>query len=232
MTDATRPTYINCARCGEQKPVGERGPIPTYCSANCRAALKYERSRQDGRYEQELAAARQKTRKRQRALARPCPYCKTPMANPSRLQCGAAACRRQFNADRMRIWQRDFAAAAGRPYNQNFAEQQRESRRRSVARLGTWRQRNPDQAATYDARRRMRIEQARTAETFLPRDVHARDEWTCQLCSLPIDATVAWPDLMSPSIDHRIPLSKGGAHSMANVQSAHLGCNLSKGDKL
>lgn len=37
---------------------------------------------------------------------------------------------------------------------------------------------------------------------------------------------------MSPSIDHVIPLSRGGAHAMGNVQSAHLRCNSSKGDKL
>ncbi len=35
-----------------------------------------------------------------------------------------------------------------------------------------------------------------------------------------------------PSIDHVIPLSKGGEHSWNNVRLAHLGCNSSKGAKM
>lgn len=33
-------------------------------------------------------------------------------------------------------------------------------------------------------------------------------------------------------IDHIIPLSRGGSHTMDNLQYAHAGCNLSKGNKL
>lgn len=33
---------------------------------------------------------------------------------------------------------------------------------------------------------------------------------------------------MSASLDHILPLSLGGAHSMANVQLAHLSCNHTK----
>lgn len=35
-----------------------------------------------------------------------------------------------------------------------------------------------------------------------------------------------------PSVDHIIPLAKRGAHSIDNVQLAHLDCNLSKNDKI
>jgi 5-methylcytosine-specific restriction endonuclease McrA len=36
------------------------------------------------------------------------------------------------------------------------------------------------------------------------------------------------PDPMSPSLDHILPLSKGGTHEPRNVQLAHLGCNVRK----
>lgn len=234
MTQAIRPATINCARCGKEKAVGRSGPIPTYCSGACRAALKYERSRQDGRYEQELAAARHATEERRLANTRPCPYCGAPMSNPRRVQCGQPDCRRRFNADRGRAWQAAHKEQTGQWYhsNYNYTEQRRAYYKRVCQELGHWRRRHPDKAATYDARRRALIQQARTAETFAPAEVHARDHWTCQLCHLPIDPAVVWPDVMSPSIDHVIPLSRGGAHSLANVQSAHLGCNSSKGDKL
>lgn len=65
-------------------------------------------------------------------------------------------------------------------------------------------------------------------ETIRPSDVYRRDGWACQLCSLPIDPDLTWPDQGSRSIDHIRPLSRGGHHVMTNVQAAHLGCNLRK----
>lgn len=232
MTEAARPTSITCARCGVEKKVGQRGPIPTYCSGACRAAVKYERSLEDGRYEAELAAAREKARQRRQANARPCPYCTAPMDNPRRKQCGKPECKRAFDVERNREWHHAYRAMHGqwcRPAN--YAEQQREYNRQRRQELGHWRQLYPERAALTDARRRMRLEQARTAEVFAPVDVHTRDNWTCRLCWLPIDPEVAWPDPMSPSVDHIVPLSRGGAHALSNVQSAHLGCNSRKCDR-
>lgn len=55
-----------------------------------------------------------------------------------------------------------------------------------------------------------------------------RDEWICQICDDPIDTALAWPDPFSASIDHIIPLSRGGSHLYSNVQITHLRCNLKK----
>jgi 5-methylcytosine-specific restriction endonuclease McrA len=53
-----------------------------------------------------------------------------------------------------------------------------------------------------------------------------RDAWTCQLCLGPIDrATI-------PTLDHIIPLSRGGGHTADNVQLAHLSCNARKGNRV
>lgn len=59
-------------------------------------------------------------------------------------------------------------------------------------------------------------------------EVHTRDGWVCGICHAAIDASLTWPDPASPSIDHIRPLSRGGHHVLANVQSAHLICNLRK----
>lgn len=60
--------------------------------------------------------------------------------------------------------------------------------------------------------------------------VFAADGWECQLCHNPVDQSIKRPDPMSASLDHIVPMSKGGGHIRSNVQLAHLGCNKAKGD--
>lgn len=71
-----------------------------------------------------------------------------------------------------------------------------------------------------------------TVEQFTDRAVYERDKWICQICRLPIELSADLPRRLSPSIDHIVPLSKGGAHSFSNCQAAHVGCNASKGARM
>ena len=66
-------------------------------------------------------------------------------------------------------------------------------------------------------------------EHFQRIDIFERDNWTCGICNEQIDSSRKRPDPLSPSIDHIIPISRGGDHTRENVQAAHLGCNVSKG---
>lgn len=59
--------------------------------------------------------------------------------------------------------------------------------------------------------------------------IFERDRWVCALCGDLVDPTVRYPSPWSASLDHVIPLSRGGAHIESNVQCAHLGCNIAKG---
>ena len=61
-------------------------------------------------------------------------------------------------------------------------------------------------------------------------DIFERDGWTCALCHQPIDPDLMWPDPACATLDHIVPLSKGGQHTLDNVQAAHARCNISKGD--
>jgi 5-methylcytosine-specific restriction endonuclease McrA len=130
----------------------------------------------------------------------------------------------------MREFMREVRNAEGE-IGDRYREYQRQGHLRQVQTHGHWRKRYPERAARTDAERRMRV-RAATVEDFAPREVYERDGWMCQLCRLPIDPRIAWPDSMSPSVDHRVPLAKGGEHSMANAQAAHLGCNSRKCDRL
>lgn len=83
-------------------------------------------------------------------------------------------------------------------------------------------------ASTSRHTRRVRLEGA-TVERFDPREIYERDAWKCQLCDQPIDSSLVWPQFMSASLDHVIPLAANGEHSRANTQAAHWLCNVRKG---
>jgi 5-methylcytosine-specific restriction endonuclease McrA len=74
------------------------------------------------------------------------------------------------------------------------------------------------------ARRRARIAAATVGRVDYAA-IWERDAGCCQICHSPVDVREA-------HFDHRIPLSKGGAHTMANVRVTHARCNLRKGARL
>ena len=223
----------NCPVCAGPIERGGRkgGPLPTYCTPRCKQRARSEREASNGTTEaRRLRERERKARTPTQRPVRSCPYCGDPMASARRRQCGKPECVRRAKADRMRDYMKTLRNAAGE-VGCRYQQYQREGSKRRRETLGHWRQLYPESAARIDARRRMRVQSA-TVEAFAPRDVYERDGWVCRLCLLPIDPTVAWSDSMSPSIDHRVPLAKGGEHSMANAQAAHLGCNSRKRDRL
>ncbi len=55
----------------------------------------------------------------------------------------------------------------------------------------------------------------------------------CALCGRPVNFDKVFPDPSSPTVDHIIPISKGGdPASLENLQLAHLQCNRIKSSKL
>jgi hypothetical protein len=81
-------------------------------------------------------------------------------------------------------------------------------------------------------RRRRATVRGLPSEPCTTEEIAARDDFTCGICSLPVDMTLKAPDFGSPSIDHKIPIVAGGADTKANVQLAHLNCNARKGCSL
>lgn len=55
----------------------------------------------------------------------------------------------------------------------------------------------------------------------------------CAICGKPVDKSIKYPDPMSPTVDHIIPVSKGGdPTALENLQLAHRYCNRQKSDKI
>lgn len=72
--------------------------------------------------------------------------------------------------------------------------------------------------------RRARERGARTEPYSLPQ-IAKRDHYRCGLCHKRVAMTKTVPHAKAPTIDHIIPLSKGGDDIKANVQLAHFICN-------
>jgi 5-methylcytosine-specific restriction endonuclease McrA len=55
---------------------------------------------------------------------------------------------------------------------------------------------------------------------------------TCGICGEPIFRCFKHPHSFSLSVDHILPLARGGSDALTNKQLAHLGCNSRKRDSL
>ena len=94
-----------------------------------------------------------------------------------------------------------------------------------------WREANGDRFAENN-RRAASVRRARMCGAFVESVTHAeifeRDNWTCHICGKQIDRNMKGRNPLAPSIDHIIPLAKGGLHERSNLAAAHFGCNSSK----
>jgi 5-methylcytosine-specific restriction endonuclease McrA len=76
-----------------------------------------------------------------------------------------------------------------------------------------------------DHRRRV----VRAGEIFDRFEIFERDGWRCGICGEHVDSALEHPHPLSASIDHVVPLGRGGEHRRSNVRCAHLICNNRRG---
>jgi 5-methylcytosine-specific restriction endonuclease McrA len=77
----------------------------------------------------------------------------------------------------------------------------------------------------HERTRRHRIRAgSRQGENFTLFEIAERDGWCCHLCQRTVTRG-EW------SMDHLVPVSKGGSHSRENVALAHKSCNSLRGNK-
>lgn len=77
-----------------------------------------------------------------------------------------------------------------------------------------------------------RIRTSEDVQEFKRSEIYERDGWICQLCKKAVNPKLTFPNPACASLDHVIPLSRGGGHKTTNVQLAHLRCNTSRGNKV
>lgn len=73
---------------------------------------------------------------------------------------------------------------------------------------------------------------ASTGRPVVMCEIGDRDGWHCELCEKPVNRWLEYPDPKSPSLDHIVPLSLGGAHDPSNARVTHLDCNVKRGNRV
>jgi 5-methylcytosine-specific restriction endonuclease McrA len=104
----------------------------------------------------------------------------------------------------------------------------REARRITVAK---WERSNPDKRIEYRHRHRA-LKALAVSEPYMLSEVIAKTESLCHLCGKEVDLDLTGRDQpMRKSVDHIVPLSKGGDDTLANVALTHFRCNSAKGNR-
>lgn len=79
-----------------------------------------------------------------------------------------------------------------------------------------------------------RLRKARAITQFVERvvrkQIYQRDGWKCGICGKGVNKRAKVPHPLAKTIDHIIPLSKGGTHEPKNVRLAHFICNSKRGN--
>lgn len=81
-------------------------------------------------------------------------------------------------------------------------------------------------------RRKDQVGEFRTALEKNKKIIYATQS-VCAICGQPVDMSLRYPHPLAKSVDHIIPINRGGHPSdLSNLQLAHWTCNRAKADKL
>ena len=225
---AMRMVPVPCARCGS--PITGRRSNAKYCSSNCERQAR--RARASTHYEANNRGARRRRRARREAdgsLVTQCAECHGSLTGMRlgtkycSIQCRERASRRrhgktrrQRHADR---WSNDKA------YRQRMRAMWQRNRTSWIVEHPAQRQRHNRMSAQ---RRRAQVRGARCEPFGLGwmGEQLERQRGACQHCRQPFSNS------LRPTIDHVVPLARGGDHAPTNCQLLCKSCNSRKGAKL
>lgn len=175
-----------------------------FCSQRCNATCGARQKRTSGRYPAKIEVR--------------CEQCGTIKVLPPSQVKHQNGTQRKYCSRRCQ----GLARRGGMPgYQQSYYVANRE---KIMAKVVRWRKEHPEAVAELAARRRAQKTTTELEKIHLAA-IYDRDRGICHLCCLPVARADA-------TLDHVIPLSKGGSHTFENVKLAHAVCNSRKGAKL
>ena len=134
---------------------------------------------------------------------------------------------RKENRERIRAYQREYRKKNKIKVDAWQSKYRATNREEIHARLAAWKanhiEKVRDWGRTSFKKRRALIRKAKHVERVSLDIIYQRDYGLCSLCHTKVRREDA-------SLDHIIPLSKGGDHTYQNCALAHMRCNSSKGN--
>jgi 5-methylcytosine-specific restriction endonuclease McrA len=207
---------VNCVICDGLIAEGKRGPKSPYCSRDC------------GEKARTIA-------KRRGPFAKSCAKCGVDFVSPmSHTRFCGYACYKADQAERKaKLWKRLNPRPAVYVYTCDFCSG--EIRRDSP--LGGYKRYHADCSVEAKKARYRKKTVRRQSATVRPSGVSLiqvveRDGWACWLCGELVDEALPRTSRMGATVDHVVPLSKGGSDELENLRLAHWICNNKKSDRL
>ncbi len=188
-----------CYWCAHDFSVDQKGPVPTYCSVECKGAMRIAK------------------RGRVLRLRKKCHGCGMSVALFPKNTQRCDPCRIE-RRKQMGMYVPEIVTKACGRCGVDYVTSRP---------TGKYCSRRCGQKANSTRKRHRR--RAAYSEPYELGDIFARDGWVCQLCHLPVSRSTSFPNRESASVDHIVPTSLGGDDTPMNVQLAHLGCNSAKG---
>lgn len=228
MAEKTLITSKACSKCGDTKPTGDfyrstsgsidgfRAECRTCYNARRRASVDPEKNKADCRKwrQNNLAKTREADRKRY------------PARRPERLERGREEWRtltpdeRARRTERLREWKASNPDRVKAMWQRTYAKH----RQKHSERVTRWARENPEARAAIRDRRRAR--EAGADGDYTKDDVRVllkRQGRVCFYCQCP---------LTKFSVDHFIPLSRGGSNGPSNLVLSCHPCNCRKAAKM
>lgn len=210
----------NCQTCGEPLAnVGKPGRPKRNCSQLCRDR------------------ASQAKRPKKPKIEKPCVICQTVFssANPKHNYC-SLTCRAEFNKRRSsEKWREAVAIKYPNKERTTICGWCNEPR---TFKIGESVAKAYHPACSKEAQRtRYRIKTVKRQKHKNPQRISheqvVREYGSdCHICREPIDLNLPRTSKLGLTVDHLIPLSRGGTDTMPNLRPAHWGCNIKKSNKL
>lgn len=206
------PSLFRCSRCGLSKPLAEFPPSKaTNSSQWCRQCLREDARRRKGLAATERDVECECCGRRFHTTYTKAMFCSRDCKTKARNDA------RQAAIDEAKGVRRCVHCTASMPTTM-----------RADAKFCSDECNSAAHAITRKMAKRAGVDKS---DTLLSRAYIAeRDGFRCHLCGGKVSMARKYPDPLSPSVDHVVPLSRGGTNDLANLKLAHLRCNLAKGD--
>lgn len=246
---------VVCAWCGAESPDGTRGQSKKFCSSGCyRMSLRKAvtptacgfcgaplppktTAGNPRRYCDRKCAAKLRVQNELQArdLTSICAICGATFVGSRRnVRCCGDACRKEDNRRKARVRWDEFVAS--RPQTKQWSCAWCDSPI-VVPISATGGRLFHDDCRVQSRRARNRIKTVqrqgvKSAARITHEEVAERDGFLCHICEQPVDMGLPRTSKMGATLDHVVPIARGGVDSLENLKLAHWVCNVRKSDKV